>query len=203
MENSYWFNICRTELKWEKPWFSKRRSAWYTKFPCKCLYDYGGKKWEPQNFPIWMNRLTSIIMDRCNFGIDISPTALNANLYVDGEAALGWHSDDERLFRAEDDSALTISLSLGDKRTFEVRDKVTHTIIDSIVLDGGDLAVMTGQMQNHYDHRISPSKAAAGQRINLTWRFIFNHDDKCGLCRDVKLPNAIGDIKPLSIRSNI
>ena len=46
-------------------------------------------------------------------------------------------------------------------------------------LKNGDICAMEGLFQNEYQHRVPRSNECNEPRINLTWRWIVNHDDYC------------------------
>lgn len=75
------------------------------------------------------------------------------------------HSDDEKEL---DTSSGIASLSFGGSRDFifrhkEKKDKIT------IQLDGGDLLLMLGSTQKHWEHGV-PKRTQAAARISLTFR---------------------------------
>lgn len=88
------------------------------------------------------------------------------NLYHHGEEGLGWHQDNEdELVRA---SAIA-SLSFGATRRFAVRHIKTH-LTREISLESGQLIVMQGTMQQHWQHTIRKETGVKTPRINLTFR---------------------------------
>lgn len=88
------------------------------------------------------------------------------NLYEDGSAGLGWHSDDEKGM-----GNVIASVSLGAVRTFKFKDKYTHEVI-KIPLEDRSLLVMKGETQKHWLHCVPKSKNVDGPRINLTFRSV-------------------------------
>lgn len=83
------------------------------------------------------------------------------NLYHTGEEGLGWHSDGERTPVA--------SLSLGAARRFVLKHKESKETTE-LILSHGDLLVMEGETQDHWQHRVPPMKRVRDPRINLTFR---------------------------------
>lgn len=83
------------------------------------------------------------------------------NLYHTGDEGLGWHSDGERTPVA--------SLSLGAARRFVFKHKDSKETIETS-LGHGDLLVMEGETQDHWQHRVPPMKRVRDPRINLTFR---------------------------------
>ena len=89
------------------------------------------------------------------------------NLYPDGEAGLGWHSDDEKDLIQNADSA---SISLGATRDFYVRQRETHEVVVKVNLSHGSLLMMKGQTQRFYQHQVPKRARCDAPRINLTFR---------------------------------
>jgi len=115
------------------------------------------------------------------------PTCCNVNLYEDGAMSVGWHSDDERLFQGKFQDIRILSLSLGVKRTFELR--VNHPEERerpkrAFPLGNGDLMTMEGMTQKHYNHRVPKEEVVEGPRINLTWRWVLKHAPRCPVGRN-------------------
>jgi alkylated DNA repair dioxygenase AlkB len=89
------------------------------------------------------------------------------NRYRDGNDSVAWHNDREAARMAAPTIA---SLTLGATRAFDIRPKADPTRVVSIDLDHGDLIVMRGETQTHYDHRVRKDPRIADERINLTFR---------------------------------
>lgn len=98
-------------------------------------------------------------------------TAFNsvlANLYRNGDDAMGWHADDEPELGAD---PVIASLSFGAERRFDFRHRETRET-RSVVLPHGSLLVMSGMTQSRWMHRIARTKKVDTPRINLTFRFV-------------------------------
>lgn len=92
-----------------------------------------------------------------------------ANWYRNGADRMGWHADNE----AELGSNPTVAtLSFGDARDFRLRRNDNHRETLTVTLNPGDLVVMSGAMQHHWQHSL-PARAKAGDRISLTFRRVF------------------------------
>jgi len=89
------------------------------------------------------------------------------NLYPDGAAGMGWHTDDEADLV---DGAPIASLSLGAPRAFALRLGRRGPACCTLTLPAGSLLVMGGATQKHYQHRVPPRVRCAAPRINLTFR---------------------------------
>jgi alkylated DNA repair dioxygenase AlkB len=90
-----------------------------------------------------------------------------ANLYRDGNDAIGWHSDDEPELGP---TALIASLSFGAQRRFALRRRDDHAQVVRMELGHGSLLVMAGPMQHHWQHALPRTRTVTGERINLTFR---------------------------------
>lgn len=92
------------------------------------------------------------------------------NRYRNGNDSVAWHHDDDA---SGDPRRVIASLSLGATRTFELRplrsSGLNHRKIAVDVADG-DLILMQGETQLHYEHRVPKEPRVAGARINLTFR---------------------------------
>lgn len=90
------------------------------------------------------------------------------NRYRSGADSNGWHSDDEPELGSE---PVIASLSLGATRDFRLRHKHRPGLGHTLALENGSLLLMRGATQRHWQHQI-PKRAHAGERINLTFRYI-------------------------------
>ena len=90
---------------------------------------------------------------------------LFCNYYETGDDSVAWHAD--RIGRTEVDPLVAI-VSLGGPRTFRMRPQGGGTSW-SISLESGDLLVMGGATQHHWEHAI-PKVAHAAPRISVTMR---------------------------------
>merc|ERR1719195_288242 len=163
-----------------------RKTAWMVANGCECKYRYGGVDVEPQVFPEWMVELMKVYMPLCGLIEKESwPNSCDLNLYEDGAMSVGWHADDEKLFQGKFADIRIISLSLGQTRTFELREMGMEEGADSrtkysMRLSNGDLCTMEGLTQRYYQHRV-PKEDAKEPRINLTWRWVRCHSAACPL----------------------
>lgn len=90
-----------------------------------------------------------------------------ANLYRDNSDSMGWHADDEpELGR----NPVIASVSLGTSRRFRMRRNDNHRQVFELELGHGDLLIMEGALQHHWQHSIPKERLACGERINLTFR---------------------------------
>lgn len=91
------------------------------------------------------------------------------NRYRDGEDGMGWHRDNEPELGP---APLIASLSVGAERRFMLRRRDAHASKVEVWLGHGDLLVMAGETQRHYQHALPRIRRPLGERINLTFRWI-------------------------------
>ena len=89
------------------------------------------------------------------------------NRYRDGHDSVAWHNDREVAGLAR---PVIASLTLGATRAFDLRPKRERSRLVSVDLDHGDLLVMRGETQLHWEHRVAKDARIAGERVNLTFR---------------------------------
>ncbi len=174
------------ELPWEvvkdKAGLIKRSSCWMTMHGCTCSYGYGNKIWQPTSAPTWLCGLSNRVMEICGLG-GYMVCGINANKYDNGAQNLWWHADDERLFKTPSQSTTIVSLSIGSPRDFELKKNFSIKSNDTfkvVNIGSGDLLVMTGAFQQHWQHRIPPNTVtSSAPRYNLTFRFIARHSLFC------------------------
>jgi alkylated DNA repair dioxygenase AlkB len=93
------------------------------------------------------------------------------NWYKDGTQYIGAHCDDEKEIVKEHP---IVSISLGETRTFRIREKETKEIVSDISMKNQTYLIMCGDMQKKYTHevpKVSGKKGEEmGRRINITFR---------------------------------
>ena len=152
--------------------------AWFTAGECCCRYKYGQTSDHlPQSMPQVVQEWIDEIEPEYNLETGYLNSAL-ASRY-DPEATLGLHSDDEKIFKKED--MTIVSLSFGETRSFRIEDKQSGKYRD-VDIEHGDLLIMSGAMQLHYRHGI-PSTGGMGSRLNFTLRHLENH--QADICEGV------------------
>lgn len=139
-----------------------RQVAWMADRPWP--YTYSGVvhraiPWTPDVLPIKarVEAQTGAVFNACLL-----------NLYPDGQCGMGWHSDDEAELLA---GAPIASLSLGAERRFDFRHKTEARLpVLRFVLRHGQLLVMRGETQQHWQHAIAKTAGVQTPRVNLTFR---------------------------------
>lgn len=132
-------------------------------------YKYSGIVNSAQIWPPYFN---NIAIRLNNLGVQLMPNSkvpncCFINYYRNGNDYIGWHSDNEMSSYFANP---IFSISLGDERTFEIKNKATDQIT-KVLLKNGSLAVMYGtKFQERYQHKI-PKSTSNKLRINLTFRY--------------------------------
>jgi alkylated DNA repair dioxygenase AlkB len=129
------------------------------------IYTYSGALHQP--LP-WTPPLARI-RDRVS---ELSSARFNAvllNLYRDGRDGMGWHADDEAELGRD---PVIASVSLGATRRFCLRHRKRRNLKLDLPLAHGSLLCMAGATQHHWVHALPKTRAAVGERINLTFRFV-------------------------------
>jgi alkylated DNA repair dioxygenase AlkB len=128
-------------------------------------YRYSGLLRSAHPWPEWLHTVKANIeaatQARYNFVL--------CNLYPDGKAGLGWHSDDEKDLVA---GASIASLSLGEPRDFYVRRRDSREVVLRVSLGPGSLLVMERQSQRHFQHQVPKRARCVLPRVNLTFRLM-------------------------------
>lgn len=97
----------------------------------------------------------------------------HVNFYPDGSAGLDPHSDDEKdMIRDMHIYSYTFLSEAGNPRGFQIYNK-DSVEIHNLMLDHGDMVVMSGGMQKNYKHGVKKSAAKkfkSLRRINVTVR---------------------------------
>lgn len=134
-------------------------------------YTYSGSRFEPRPWPASLAACRESIEQACGGHFD----SVLANLYRDGNDAMGWHSDDEPELGAQ---PLIASLSLGAERRFRFRrrrargEPIGSGDTLELRLPHGSLLRMAGDTQRLYRHDLPKMRAVTAPRINLTFRRI-------------------------------
>lgn len=129
-----------------------------------CSYRYSGVLFTPEPWTEPLRRL----MLRVSETTGVAFNCVLINRYSDGLDHMGWHSDDEAELGTD---PVIGSLSLGQSRRFDLR----HTSVPvqlQLELTDGDLLLMAGRCQAHWQHAVPKQTKAAGLRYNFTFRYI-------------------------------
>jgi alkylated DNA repair dioxygenase AlkB len=138
-----------------------RLQAWFGDPGCD--YRYSGVTLAPHP---WTPALTHLREDLQRLAGQPFNSVL-ANLYRGNADSMGWHADDEPELGRD---PVIASLSFGSARRFRLRRNDNHRQVFELELGHGDLLVMEGALQHHWQHSIPKERLACGERINLTFR---------------------------------
>jgi alkylated DNA repair dioxygenase AlkB len=110
------------------------------------------------------------VKDLVQVGAGVKFDYVFINRYRNGNDSVAWHNDND----ADADPRLHIaSLTLGATRTFDLRPRITTGLRQrriSVDVEHGDLIIMRGETQRHWQHRIAKDARVHEERINLTFR---------------------------------
>ena len=176
------FNLLKEKVPWEQEilrMFGKeipipRLTAWFGD-PEK-TYTYSGILNQPHDWKIIpeLDDMREKLSQACSVNFN----SVLLNLYRDGNDSVDWHADDERELGPE---PIIASVSLGETRTFDFRSKYDSKHKRSFELFSGDVVIMSGATQRHWEHRVPKTaeriRFSTGPRINLTFRTIYLADD--------------------------
>ena len=146
---------------------TKRKVAWYGDKPFQYTYSKITKLALP-----WTNELLQIK----SFTEERTGETFNScllNLYHNGEEGMAWHSDGETDLKM---NGAIASLSFGAERKFAFKHKQSKEKVE-LVLEHGSLLIMKGTTQDHWLHRLPPTKQISKARVNLTFRTIVQNSE--------------------------
>jgi alkylated DNA repair dioxygenase AlkB len=165
------FNVLSSTIQWTQVTISMygknikvpRLSAWYG--DTNLSYEYSGIRTIALPWLPILNTLKSKVesINNTNFN------SVLLNLYRDGNDSVDWHSDDEPELG---DNPIIASLSFGEERQFQLKNKKDKNQKISLKLPHGSMLLMKGTTQENYFHKIPKSKRVMQARINLTFRTI-------------------------------
>ena len=128
-------------------------------------YVYSRVRFEPRPWPPAL----AAVRARVDQASGVAMNSVLANLYRDGQDAMGWHSDDEPELGAR---PMISSLSLGGTRRFRFRHRRDHSRTFALELAHGSLLLMSGDTQAHWQHALPRTAKPVAPRLNLTFRQI-------------------------------
>lgn len=143
---------------------SPRRSCWIG--DPQARYRYSGTLFEPRPWPDALRP----VRERLQHDLGTPFNSVLANLYRNGDDAMGWHSDSEPELGP---TPVIASVSLGATRRFSLKHRDDPSRRLAIDLPHGSLLVMSGTTQRHYRHALPCTARPIGPRVNLTFRRIF------------------------------
>ncbi|MDB5122708.1 MAG: alpha-ketoglutarate-dependent dioxygenase AlkB [Mucilaginibacter sp.] len=140
-----------------------RLIAWYG--DTSQSYSFSGNKYNPSP---WTKELLKI-KNQIEPIAGVKFNSVLLNYYRDGNDSVAWHSDDEYELGVK---PVIASVSFGQARRFDVRNKQDHKLKYAVTLEHGSLLLMKGDLQRFWQHRIAKSTRPMEARVNLTFRVI-------------------------------
>ncbi|MBL7665222.1 MAG: alpha-ketoglutarate-dependent dioxygenase AlkB [Bacteriovoracaceae bacterium] len=174
LESQKYFELLMRDILWEndqaiifgRHLTTKRKVAWYGSHPFSYTYSKVTK-----HAHLWLPFLSEL-KEEVEGKTGATYNSCLLNLYHNGSEGMAWHSDGEKDLKKHGTIA---SLSFGAERKFCFKHKIEKEKID-IILEKGSLLTMEGTTQDHWLHRLPPTKKIHEPRINLTFRTIINTD---------------------------
>lgn len=167
-EADRYYLLLRQQAAWQadegvlygRPFRTERQVAWYGDRPYS--YRYAGYTHTAHN---WIAPLLAL-KAHCESVSNSVYHACLLNLYPTGAQGMGWHADDEPELVPQ---APIAALSLGAERRFDLKHRATGYSVQ-LLLPPGSLLVMRGATQQHWLHRLPPTRRVHAPRISLTFR---------------------------------
>src|ERR1700748_481723 len=153
----------RVQKLYEKEVITPRLTAWYGDPE---VYDYASLTQTQPN--LWTPEIL-LIKEKVEQLAGIQFNSVLLNYYRDGNDSVAWHSDRESVLGK---NPIIASVSFGQVRSFDIRNKEDHQTKYSVRLEHGSFLLMKGGLQEHWEHRIAKSVKPMKARVNLTFRQI-------------------------------
>lgn len=152
-----------TQKMWEKEYLTPRLTAWYGDVGTD--YSVSGKISNPMP---WTDELL-LIKEMVEPLAGIKFNSVLLNYYRDGNDLVAWHSDKESILGKR---PVIASVSFGQVRSFDIRNKQDHKEHYSVRLEHGSFLLMKAGLQEAFEHRIAKSVRPMKARVNLTFRVV-------------------------------
>jgi alkylated DNA repair dioxygenase AlkB len=145
-----------TQKLWDKEYLTPRLTCWY-----------GETEKIAGTLPLTPELLMIKQMVEPLVGVAFNSVLLN--YYRDGNDSVAWHSDKAEILGR---NPVIASVSFGQVRSFDIRNKTDHKEHYSVRLEHGSFLLMKAGLQENWEHRIAKSTRPMGPRINLTFRVV-------------------------------
>ena len=145
-----------TQKLWDKEYLTPRLTCWYGDTDRIA----GTLPWTPE-----LQTIRGMVEPLA--GISFNSVLLN--YYRNGNDSVTWHSDKESIMGSQ---PIIVSVSLGQVRSFDIRNKVNHKEHYSVRLEHGSFLLMESGLQEYWEHRIAKSNKLMKARVNLTFRLV-------------------------------
>lgn len=152
-----------TQKMWDMEYLTPRLTSWHGDIGTH--YSVSGRISTPNPWTTELLQLKAMV--KLLAGIHFNSVLLN--YYRDGNDSVAWHSDRERVLGK---NPIIASVSFGQVRSFDIRNKIDHGEHYSVKLEHGSFLLMNAGLQEHWGHRIAKSTKAMKARVNLTFRVV-------------------------------
>ncbi|MDB5142629.1 MAG: Alkylated repair dioxygenase AlkB [Mucilaginibacter sp.] len=152
-----------TQKMWDKEYLTPRLTAWHGDVGTD--YSVSGKISNPNP---WTPELL-MLKEKVEAVAHIKFNSVLLNYYRDGNDSVAWHSDRESVLGK---NPIIASVSFGQVRSFDIRNKANHQVHYSVKLEHGSFLLMKSGLQEGWEHRIAKSNKPMKARINLTFRLV-------------------------------
>lgn len=153
----------QVRLMYTKEVVTPRLTAWYGD---PQAYDYQSLK---KTVPLTWTPKLLMIKDLVEPLAGVQFNSVLLNYYRDGNDSVAWHSDKEDILGR---NPVIASVSFGQVRSFDIRNKADHQEHYSVKLEHGSFLLMKAGLQENWEHRIAKSTRPMGPRVNLTFRVV-------------------------------
>lgn len=168
-ESDHFLNVFLSAVPWqqskvkmyEREVWTPRLSTWFGESPIRSDDKRAPLAWTPELL---------LIKERIEAWTGITFDGVLLNYYRDNNDSVAWHSDKDTIPGLKTEIA---SVSFGQARSFDFRNKENRNQKYSILLEHGCLLMMKGDLQRFWEHRIAKSAIPMDARINLTFRKCF------------------------------
>jgi alkylated DNA repair dioxygenase AlkB len=151
----------RSVLMYGKEVLTPRLTAWFGDQDIDYSISGDGKQPLP-----WTDDLL-MIKNKVEHAAGISFNSVLLNYYRNGHDSVSWHDDMDGI---PGRNRTVGSVSFGEVRSFDIRNKADHNLKFSIPLENGSFLLMKGDFQLNWQHRIAKSTKPMKERLNLTFR---------------------------------
>jgi alkylated DNA repair dioxygenase AlkB len=145
-----------TQKLWDKNYLTPRLTCWYGDTDRIA----GSLPWTPE---------LQMVREMVEPVAGIRFNSVLLNYYRDGNDSVAWHSDKESIMGSQ---PIIASVSFGQVRSFDIRNKTNHKENYSVRLEHGSFLLMKAGLQENWEHRIAKSNKPMKARINLTFRLV-------------------------------
>ncbi len=152
----------------ETPWQQTKQKLWDKEYVTPRLTAWYGDTTRISPILPWTPELQTI-REQAEALAGITFNSVLLNYYRDGNDSVSWHSDKESIMGSQ---PVIASVSFGQVRSFDIRNKTDHQEHYSVRLEHGSFLLMKAGLQENWEHRIAKSTKPMRARVNLTFRLV-------------------------------